>query len=262
MGLFFWRPNWFQGFIQPTPKYTWNVHLAPVSVDPNPLLGHSSNHFKSNSVKLCGRFEEVAQLLKVAQFWATKTWATETNHLQASRPETMWTPVSLWRSDSNLGLSSLLGLIWVEDVWGRNMSSLNFWVQEVKKFKFGGFGPGCILSLKSTKIEGKDVFWWNAPYWSDVWVAAFIFWFVKISTCVFRCVKIRDWNFAFYERNQKLFGKELGSFVCHQTWDCFIFFCELHSIYLGAFQMKIWLYETVQNRYNVHIWNRVGFVYM
>ncbi len=36
-------PNW-QNFTQPTVTYTWNVHLAPISLDSNPYWDHSSTH--------------------------------------------------------------------------------------------------------------------------------------------------------------------------------------------------------------------------
>ncbi len=124
----------------------------------------------------------------VARFglrWATSVQA-KSKHLQAASSKSMCTAVWV-----------VLGSFWARDnVWGRNLSNLNFWVPEVRKFKFGsaekmGVDIEMSLYLRRYNYLVKEIYWWNVVYWMGVWEVAFNFWFLKIFTWFLGRAKVR-----------------------------------------------------------------------
>ncbi len=95
-------------------------------------------------------------------FWrkqAKLVWA-KSNHLQAGSSKSMCSAVSWSRWGLIWDLLGYFGSIWVgNNVQGGNLWSLNFWVHEVKKFKFGNaesMGCWCRNGSISLKVQ---IFW-------------------------------------------------------------------------------------------------------
>ncbi len=100
-----------------------------------------------------------------------------------------------------------------DNVWGKNLSNLNFWVPEVRSSnlevqKILGAGVEMAPYLRKYKYLVKEVYWWNVVCCMECWVVTFNFWFLKISIWFFGEAKVRVKK-SFWIENLKM---DIGQF--------------------------------------------------
>ncbi len=176
------------------------------------------NQFMFPKCNMVFRWYEEVALLKVAQFWAT----AQLKQITRGQPvHQVCIPVSWWRWGSNWDLLGFFGSIWVEDnMQGRKMSSLNFWVLW-KGLKIWDTVAQIAPYLRKYKYLVKEVYWRNVGYCLGVLSWSMI---LNIFERGFRQGQRQGCNIRFYESIQNSYLAKGGFiYICILACNCKMF---------------------------------------